>query len=418
LREHALMAGLQLPRVETILDASVVSVARIEDGDLSGSVARAVELLGEPDCVLPRKGDVVLIKPNIGWNRTWETGTTTNPDFVRAIVELLRERGPSRVIVGESPSIGMDGADVFEATGYDKLTDEGVEVVDLGQDDLIHVPLPGPSLLGKVLLPSTYLHADYFLNVPVIKTHVNTCVTLSMKNLKGLLPKREKRRFHFLGLDRCIAELASVVRNDLILVDGEVGQEGLGPISGDRVPLGLVVGGANPVAVDATCINIMGIPCDRVKHLAIALEAGTDPPPDRLIHVGDAIPSVSRPFRLPPESLSRAFPGVRVVEGNACSGCVGALTVSLDRMARSGEIEMLRETLGCINIAIGPDADIPDDGSGNWVIVGNCLKRHSQRGSFVPGCSPQGWYVRDAIRKMMGLPPLFADESLLCDGAQ
>jgi uncharacterized protein (DUF362 family) len=388
----------------------IVSLCGI-DGDLKQSISRAIQLLGEE--VLPRKGDTILIKPNLGWSKTWETGTTTSPHFIRALVDLLEKSHPGRIIIGESPSIGMRGDEVFGVTGYDELREIGVEVIDLGKDSKYRLALPEGSLLEYLELPVTYRDADYFINAPVIKTHVNTCVTIACKNLKGLLPSKEKKRFHFLGLDRCIAELVSVIKNDLVMVDGQVGQEGLGPISGKPVEVGAVLGGTNPVAVDATCIRAMGIDISRVGHLEAAVEMGLSPSQGNIEVVGDPASSVFRPFEQPPEKFSSAYEGINIIDGNACSGCIGSLTVSLERMAEAGELEELRASLGCINIAMGPDAEIPGDKLGHWVIMGNCLRGRSTEGRYVPGCSPQGWYVRDILRGLMGLPPLFVDESLL-----
>jgi uncharacterized protein (DUF362 family) len=394
------------------MQREIVSLCSI-DGDLSQSISRAIQLLGGFEEILPGKGDTVLIKPNVGWSKTWETGTTTSPHFVRALVDLLEKQNPGRIIIGESPSIGMRGEEVFRETGYDKLRDIGVEVIDLGKDSTYRLALPEGSLLEYLDLPVTYRDADYFVNVPVIKTHVNTCVTIACKNLKGLLPSREKKRFHFLGLDRCIAELVSMVETDLVIVDGQVGQEGLGPISGKPVDVGAVLAGTNPVAVDATCIKAMGIGPARVKHLNVAMEMGLSPPLGNIEVVGDPASDVFRPFEQPPEKFSSAYEGINIVDGNACSGCIGSLTVSLERMAEAGELDELRGSLGRINIALGPDAEIPEGELGHWVIMGNCLKDRSSEGKYVPGCSPQGWYVRDILRGLMGLPPLFVDETLL-----
>jgi hypothetical protein len=82
-------------------------------------------------------------------------------------------------------------------------------------------------------------------------------------------------------------------------------------------------------------------------------------------------------------------------------------------MAAAGELDELVRVKGHINVAVGPSAPIPDEPEGEWVIVGKCLGEHASRGRYVPGCSPQGWYLRDVIRSLVGLPPLFVDEKLL-----
>ena len=84
-------------------------------------------------------------------------------------------------------------------------------------------------------------------------------------------------------------------------------------------------------------------------------------------------------------------------------------------MKDAGELDILKEKLGSVTIAVGPGVDVPKDAGGNLLIVGNCLKRHRSKGWFVPGCSPQGWFVRDVLRVMMGLEPLFASPSLMAE---
>jgi len=395
-----------------------VSICRANRRTLARSIQRSIRLLGDPDEILPKTGDVVLIKPNLGWDKDWRTGTTTSPHFVQAMIDLLGPRRPSKIIVGESPSIGIRAKDVFHSTGYDQLRGKGLEIRDLGVDELSEVRLPRGTLLRKVLLPASYLAADYFINAPVVKTHVNTCVTLSTKNLKGLLPSSEKKRFHLLGLDRCIAELSSIIEHDLILVDGQIGQEGMGPISGSPVKLGVVIAGFNPLAVDATCIRVMKIPFTRVKHLRIARKLGLGPASKGIRLAGDPLPSVSRRFQTPPRDFSKAYEGIRIVAGDPCSGCIGSLTVSLERMLNAGELEILKSKIGCVNIAIGPRARVPEEPEGPWVIVGRCLWQLKSRGLFIPGCSPQGWFVRDVLRSMIGLEPLFVDKSLLMGCAE
>jgi hypothetical protein len=129
--------------------------------------------------------------------------------------------------------------------------------------------------------------------------------------------------------------------------------------------------------------------------------------------IGDPASSIFRPFEQSPEKLTSAYDGINIVDGNACSGCIGSLTVSLERMAEAGELETLRDSFGCINIALGPDADISENKPGPWVIMGNCLRNSANAGKYVPGCSPQGWYVRDVLRGLIELPPLFVNDSLL-----
>ena len=144
--------------------------------------------------------------------------------------------GSAGELIASRALMGVGAALIFPATLAiitNVFTEAGERAKAIGVWSAVSgVAVAAGPITGGWLLDHFWWGSVLFVNVPVVKIHVNTCVTISCKNLKGLLPSREKKRFHFLGLDRCIAELVSVVRNDLVIVDGQVGQEGLGPISG------------------------------------------------------------------------------------------------------------------------------------------------------------------------------------------
>jgi uncharacterized protein (DUF362 family) len=126
----------------------------------------------------------------------------------------------------------------------------------------------------ELYLPRTALEADFVVSIPKLKTHHWAGVTLSLKNMFGIVPGNcygwPKNALHWAGLTNSILDINSTVRPDFAIVDGIVGMEGNGPLQGDAKPCGLLVAGDDPVAVDATCARLMGLVPERIKYLAQA----------------------------------------------------------------------------------------------------------------------------------------------------
>ena len=126
---------------------------------------------------------------------------------------------------------------------------------------------------------------DFIISIPVMKTHMHTQVTLSLKNMKGLLWRREKARFHQLQcdetitqgekeLDIAISEMASVLLPHLAIIDGTVGMEGMGPAYGKPKKMGVIIVGDNALSADAVATRLMGFDPESVPHLQLSAEKG------------------------------------------------------------------------------------------------------------------------------------------------
>jgi uncharacterized protein (DUF362 family) len=158
--------------------------------------------------------------------------------------------------------------------------------------------------LGELWLPSTVLDADVVISMPKMKTHHWAGVTLSLKNLFGCLPGRAygwpKNVLHWAGIQASILDIAGAVRPRYAVVDGIVGMEGNGPISGTPVPMGVLVFGDDPVATDAVTATLMGFDPEHVSYLR---EAGRFLGQARLEEIemrGDSIEPHARSFEPPP----------------------------------------------------------------------------------------------------------------------
>ena len=216
----------------------------------------------------------VLLKPN--FVEVDQAGViNTHPLVLHGAIEAFRRAGAAEVIVGEGPGHRRDTEYLLRETEIGPvLQDTGVRFVDLNLDDVSRVPLLGRfGSLGSLYLPDTLLGADLLVSMPKLKTHHWAGVTLSLKNMFGIIPGGvygwPKNALHVAGIGNSILDInATLARMDrFTIVDGIVGMDGNGPIQGEPRPAGVVVMGVDHVAVDATCCRLMSIAPERVDYL-------------------------------------------------------------------------------------------------------------------------------------------------------
>jgi len=258
--------------------------------DPYAATRRAMEACGEwPAAAIANQK--VVIKPNLIVPMTADTGVTTDPQVIRALVDMALESGAGQVVIVES---GPQGAN-FSACGYDFFNDydpDGrVGLVDLNDEPVVLTEVPGGGMAYTQLYMPELLLADdvVFISAAKLKCHGHTHATLAMKNLMGLPPAerysvpsgdwREDWRFaiHYRGLSQAIVDLNLVRPIDFAVVDGMIGMEGDGPIEGTPVELDMVVAGRNPVAVDRVCLWATALPHIGVQHLTYAARKGMGP---------------------------------------------------------------------------------------------------------------------------------------------
>jgi uncharacterized protein (DUF362 family) len=231
------------------------------------------------------RGKTVLLKPNfVGFD---PLGTmNTHPAVVAAVRESFLKLGAGAVLVGDGPAMDRDTEAIIESVGLRKAVGPLRNVfVDLNVDEVRQVVLKTRATrLKQLYLPKTVLGADFVVSMPKLKTHRWTGVTLSLKNMFGVVPGAcygwPKNLLHWAGIDNSILDINAAVRPDFTIVDGIQGMEGDGPIQGTPKKANVLVFGNDPVAVDATCCRIMGLRPEKVRYLAAGgtllghLEAG------------------------------------------------------------------------------------------------------------------------------------------------
>ena len=207
----------------------------------------------------------VLIKVNFITTMTWDTGATTDPLMVEAIIQKLKPLN-LEVIVVESDASMTNADKAFEATGMAEMCNRnGVKYLNLRHEEKkIKVEIPNGIALKDITIPKI-VKDSAIINAAKMKTHTATKVTLGLKNMFGLLPDKMKFRYHAKGISDVIVDINTVLKPQITIVDGFVAMEGKGPTDGSAVKMDLIVAGCDVVATDASCARIMGIRSPRYQ---------------------------------------------------------------------------------------------------------------------------------------------------------
>jgi uncharacterized protein (DUF362 family) len=252
---------------------------------------------------LPIQHKKILLKPNFVAPDP-EGVIVTHPAVVMAAYESFQRLGASEVRIGDGAALERDAEAILESIRARHYLGRSLEsFVDLNTDEIWRVPLrTRASALKELWLPRTILEADFIVSMPKLKTHHWAGVTLSLKNMFGIVPGGSygwpKNILHWAGITRALLDLTSTIRPNFAIVDGIIGMEGNGPIQGTAKPCGVLVLGDDPVAVDATCARIMGVVPERVDHLAKAAHLLGHIREDRIQQIGESIPAVQTRFSL------------------------------------------------------------------------------------------------------------------------
>jgi uncharacterized protein (DUF362 family) len=237
----------------------------------------------------------VLIKVNFITTMTWDTGATTDPIVVEALIQRL-EKLPVEVFVVESDATMTNADKAFEATGMKEMCKlYGVECLNLRRvKDKVKIKIPNGESLKEITVPRIVTESA-IISAAKMKTHMSTKVTLGMKNMFGLLPDKLKMKYHAKGISKVIVDINTVIKPNLTVIDGFVAMEGKGPVDGSPVKMDLIIAGKDPVATDATGARVMGIDPHEISHIRTAYRKGLGNIDDIEI-VGSELDDVKRVF--------------------------------------------------------------------------------------------------------------------------
>ena len=284
---------------------------------------------------------LIGIKPNLVSPTEASYGATTHPEIVAGIIEYLQERSCQHIVMLESSWVGDKTSESMEVCGYDRLVEKyNVPFWDMQLDESSEVDCAGM----KLQICSSVRKLDFLINVPVLKGHCQTKITCALKNMKGLIPNKEKRHFHKLGLHKPIAHLNVGIHQDFILVDNICGdldfEDGGNPFIMNRLFAGL-----DPVLIDAyVCAELHYKPED-VPYVKMAEELGVGSADLTRLSIRQ-IGEIGEK-RVIPEKRKIVELQDAVEEVESCSACYGYLIPALDRLKEEGLLPELREKI-CI----------------------------------------------------------------------
>lgn len=383
------------------LNKPIVSIVKCKAhndyGEVFKKVKKSLDMIGGIEMVVST-GDTVLIKPNLLSSKHYTTGATTNPWIVKALVELSKAAGASKVIIGEGSAIGNSATDAFEACGYNEIRAQtGCQLVDFAKDTYHVVSNPAGRNFRIIRLPESYLKANVVINVPVMKTHDVLNVTLGIKNMKGLIHVSDKKRFHKWGLSQSVVDLAHIALPQLTVMDGTIGMEGCGPNSGDPVGLGIILSSTDTVACDRVASEIMGYSVEEIEYIKQCADESLGCfDLSQIAIYGERIQDVKRPFKRPQIDMDKLNEyGIKLLNCDACSGCNNTITNLLCGLIKKGELEKLKGT----TFIYGQNSHMPDYKTSKIVKVGNCTRRlYECDGIYIPGCPPHPHEILNRVK--------------------
>lgn len=250
---------------------SLVSFVKIRgntQNSMKQAIARSLDLVNYPFEDRVRN---VLIKPNLCYYWDYTTGQTTDPKFVAALIDVIRERISTDVDISivEADASAMKCKHAFRMLGYEKLScDQNVRLVNLSEEKGERVEVTVGSERFHVKVPAIILNADLKINVPKIKyTPRETKITCAMKNIFGCNPYPRKFKYHS-RLSEVVVAVNKAMKFDLCLIDGNI-------VSGSQPrKLGLVMASKDPVAIDVAAAEIAGISPNTLKYIELASREG------------------------------------------------------------------------------------------------------------------------------------------------
>jgi len=240
------------------------------------AVKKSVDELGGIDRFV-KKGNHVLLKPNLLISSPADKHVNTHPEIVRAVIKMVKKAG-GKPIVGDSPAIGSALKVASKCGIANVASEERVEVVNFNRP--VDVDNPSGIQYKKFKLDQAVLDADVIINLPKLKTHGQMTLTLGVKNLFGVVPGTRKSQWHLaagtdrLHFARMLVDLYRKVSPQLTIMDGIMGMEGNGPQNGNPKKMGLVMSSEDAAALDAVICEIVGLSRDRMPTTLAAEEMG------------------------------------------------------------------------------------------------------------------------------------------------
>ena len=246
---------------------SLVIFVKAERADMKKAIEKSLNLL---DYQFAKGIKEVVIKPNMCYYWDYSTGQTTDPKFVAAVIEIIREKTSSDVNISivESDASAMKCKHAFKFLGYERIAKQfDVKLVNLSELEAEPVEAMVRNQSFNFMVPQIIKKADLRINIPKMKYMQLSKISCALKNIYGCNPYPKKFKYHS-KLNETIVALNKIMQFNLCIVDGII-------VSGSQVSnLGLVMASEDPVATDIAAAKIMGVNPKSVEHILLAEKEG------------------------------------------------------------------------------------------------------------------------------------------------
>ena len=246
---------------------SLVIFVKAERADMKKAIEKSLNLL---DYQFAKGIKEVVIKPNMCYYWDYSTGQTTDPKFVAAVIEIIREKTSSDVNISivESDASAMKCKHAFKFLGYERIAKQfDVKLVNLSELEAEPVEAMVRNQSFNFMVPQIIKKADLRINIPKMKYMQLSKISCALKNIYGCNPYPKKFKYHS-KLNETIVALNKIMQFNLCIVDGII-------VSGSQVSnLGLVMASEDPVATDTAAAKIMEVNPKSVEHILLAEKEG------------------------------------------------------------------------------------------------------------------------------------------------
>ncbi|MBK5113908.1 MAG: DUF362 domain-containing protein [Candidatus Heimdallarchaeota archaeon] len=249
---------------------SIVALVKGERG--LEPVYRAIDLIPFEEALGPY--DTVLVKPNLITSHTYETGITTDPIVVEAIITKVQELGKKAIVVETDGGITSPD-DAIHKTGMMEVIERlGSEYINMRKlDEKVELKVANHRAIKKFKVAKLAVDSA-IITVPSMKTLHHTSITMGLKNMFGMLTTRNKFSLHIHGMNKVIYDVCKTLPPTLSIIDGFYAKSGGGPWTGDPIKMDTIIASVDPVAADATGARCIGIDPQTIDHVRWLHESG------------------------------------------------------------------------------------------------------------------------------------------------
>lgn len=384
-----------------------VALVKRQDDQTLEALQKAIELSGGFEDL--KSGTKVILKPNMvmrGFRNQPSHGMVTPVETMASMITLLREHGCNDLTIADGgvihPDLKLNTSTAYRWAGYNELSERmNVPLVDLNEGPFVTVEIE--SLPVKVARLIT--EAEFLIDMPVLKTHNQTKVSLGIKNLKGIIAYESKKDCHRQDLMRSIALLGRAIKVDLTVLDGTYGMQ-KGPTGQDYHKMDVFVAGKDILEVDIVGSHLLGYDPAEVEHLSIYAElADRSLSLENVEVIGEKINNLAKPLEWY-ATWTKDLMALHKIKGvsieppdsTCCSGCGFGIFVAVSNFFQANA----GKDFGNIAIVMGRQK-ISDQDVSKVICLGKCAcETNSSHPNIVkiPGC-PAG--VKQMTERMFSV---------------